>query len=516
MRLLQKQLIGPFLGRRSFLKKFKDNLKKFGRNFMEAPDLNFIPKGLFIGGKWKKSSNGDTFETINPSNLKSLGEVPEATDLDVNEAVQSANSAFIEWSKTSITERAKCLEDLAKRIDDNAEELALMDAIDSGNALNGMRGDMVWTSATLRYFAGLMTEIKGETSSHGPRHLNYTRRQPYGVVAKINAFNHPFRFCVEKAAAPLAAGNCLVIKGSEQAPLSGLKFGELCEGIFPDGVINIVTGGAKTGQVLVSHPDISRIGFVGSVPTGRAVAMAGAATLKVVSLELGGKNPIVIFPDANPVEAARAAIKGMNMNRQGQSCSSTSRVFVHKSLHSAVKKELIEQAEALPIGMPWVESNDVGPIVSEKQYKRILDFIESANREGAVCLTGGGPPNNDLLRKGLFIAPTIFDHVKPEMRIGCEEIFGPVMSIMPWSDEKEMLDAVNALDYALTAALVTNDLATAMEYAEKIHAGYVWVNSTGRYLGAPYGGWKQSGLGQEECLEELLSYTRIKNINMRW
>jgi len=308
----------------------------------------------------------------------------------------------------------------------------------------------------------------------------------------------------------------LVIKGSEQAPLSGLKFGEFCEGLFPDGVVNIVTGGAKAGHALVTHPDISRVGFVGSVPTGRSVAKAGAETLKVVSLELGGKNPIIIFPDADPVEAASLAIKGMNMNRQGQSCSSTSRVFVHESLHKAVKKELVKQAESLPIGEPWIESNDIGPIVSKKQYEKILSFIDSAYKEGAECLTGGGPPENSNLRKGLFIAPTIFDNVTPEMRIGKEEIFGPVMSVMPWSNQDQMLRAVNGLSYALTAAIVTNDLAMAMEISEKVEAGYVWINSTGRYLGAPYGGWKQSGLGQEECLEELISYTRTKNINMRW
>ena len=483
---------------------------------MQAPDLHFTPKGLYINGKWGKSSDEGTFESINPSNLESLGEVPNATEKDINKAVSAAKSAFQYWREASMSERSQCLETLANRIDDNAEELALMDAVDSGNALNGMRGDMICTSATLRYFAGLITEIKGETSSHGSRHLNFTRRQPFGVVTKVNPFNHPFRFCAEKAAAPLAAGNCVVIKGSEQAPLSSLKFGELCEGIFPDGVINIVTGGAKAGQALVTHPDVGRIGFIGSVPTGRAVAKAAAETLKAISLELGGKNPIIIYPDADPEKAASAAIKGMNMNRQGQSCSSTSRVFVHESLHNIVKIELVKQAEALSIGAPWIETNDVGPIVSERQYERILGFIDSAKKEGAECLTGGAPPENDELRQGFFITPTIFDCVTPEMRIGKEEIFGPVMSIMPWSDEEEMLRAVNGLEYGLTAAIVTNDLAKAMETAERIEAGYVWINSTGRYLGAPYGGWKQSGLGQEECLEELLSYTRTKNINMRW
>jgi len=483
---------------------------------MSTPDLNFSPKGLFIGGEWQDSSDGGTFETINPSNLEKLGEVPDATDKDIDRAVTAAKSAFEEWRRVPIDERARCLEALAQRINEHAEELALMDAVDAGNALGGMRGDMDWTAKTLRYFAGLITEIKGESSSHGPRHLNVTRRSPYGVVAKINAFNHPFRFCAEKAAAPLAAGNCVVIKGSEQAPLSTLRLGELCEGIFPKGVVNIVTGGAKAGAALVGHPDVGRLAFVGSVPTGRAIAKAAAETLKVVTLELGGKNPIIIFPDADPAAAATSAIKGMNMNRQGQSCSSTSRVFVHESLHGAVTEELVKQAEALPIGLPWLDGNEVGPVVSKRQYERILGFIGSAEEEGAVCLTGGGPPDDPELRKGFFVKPTIYDRVTPEMRIGREEIFGPIMSVFPWSDEEAMLAAVNGVEYGLTAAIITNDLAKAMETAERVEAGYVWINSTGRYLGAPYGGWKQSGLGQEECFDELVSYTRVKNINIRW
>jgi betaine-aldehyde dehydrogenase len=386
-----------------------------------------------------------------------------------------------------------------------------MDAVDSGNAIVGMRGDMTWKVDSLRYFAGLITEIKGETSSQGPRHINLTRRQPYGVVAKINPFNHPFRFCAEKAAAPLAAGNCVVIKGSEQAPLSSLRLGELCEGIFPKGVVNIITGDGATGAALVRHPDVQRIGFVGSVPTGRAIAREAASGLKRVSFELGGKNPIIIFPDADPKKAAAAAIKGMNMNRQGQSCSSTSRVFVHGSLHKAVTEELVRQAEALPIGVPWLKENDVGPIVSQRQHDRIMDFIASAKSEGAKLLTGGGKPADKALHRGLFIAPTVFDAVTPAMRIGREEIFGPVMSVLTWDDYEDMLAKANGLEYGLTAAIVTNDLAKAMETADRIEAGYVWINSNGRYIGAPYGGWKQSGIGEEECFDELISYTQVKN-----
>jgi len=483
---------------------------------MTAPKLDFVPKGLYIGGQWMAAADDERFVTINPSTGEKLGEVPLAGARDVERAVAAAKGAFREWSRVPIKERARCLELLARRIVEHTDELALMDAMDSGNAITGMRGDMAWTADSLRYFAGLITEIKGETSSYGPGHLNLTRRQPYGVVAKINPFNHPFRFCAEKAAAPLAAGNTVVIKGSEQAPLSSLKLGELCDGIFPPGTVNVLTGAGTTGSALVRHPDVRRIGFVGSVPTGRAIARDAADGLKHVSLELGGKNPIIIFPDADPKKAATAAIKGMNMNRQGQSCSSTSRVLVHRSLHAPVAEELVRQAEALPVGLPWIETSELGPIVSQRQFERVMSFIDSAPAEGAKLLTGGGKPSDPALARGFFIAPTVFDEVTAAMRIGREEIFGPVMSVMPWEDYEGMIGRANGVEYGLTAAIVTNDLRQAMETAERVEAGYVWINSTGRYLGVPYGGWKQSGIGQEECFGELLSYTQIKNVNMRW
>lgn len=483
---------------------------------MKSPELGYSARGLYIGGEWVAPHEGKSFDTYNPSNMEKLGEVPSATEADVDRAVAAAKKAFREWSRVSLKERARCLEQLADAIEANKEELSLMDAVDSGNAIVGMRGDMTWTADWLRYCAGLITEIKGETFSQGPRHLNMTRRQPYGVVAKINPFNHPFRFCAEKAAAPLVAGNCVVIKGSDQAPLSSLRLGELCDGIFPKGVVNILTGGGSVGSALVRHPDVSRIGFVGSVPTGRAIAKEAAAGLKRCSFELGGKNPIIIFPDADPKKAAQAAIKGMNMNRQGQSCSSTSRVFVHAALREAVTDELVKLSTALPIGEPWLEKNEVGPVVSEKQFSRVMEFIESGNREGAKLLTGGGKPSNSELKDGLFISPTIFGDVNPSMRIAREEIFGPVMSVFSWDNYEQMIELANGLEYGLTAAIVTNNLAQAMETAERVEAGYVWINSNGRYMGAPYGGWKQSGIGEEECFDEILSYTQVKNINMRW
>ena len=484
---------------------------------MIGPKLDFTPRGLYIGGEWQEADGGGRLASINPSTGEPLGEVPAATEADVDRAVRAGHKAFeTEWGRMPIRERAGYLERLADRLHAHRDELGLMDCVDSGNALAGMVGDVDWTVDTLRFFAGLVTEIKGETSSYGPRHLNFTRRQPYGVVAKINPFNHPFRFCAEKAAAALAAGNTVVVKGSEQAPLSSLRFAELCEGVLPPGVVNVVTGGGETGSAMVRHPLVERIGFVGSVETGRIIAREAAEGLKEVTLELGGKNPVIIFPDADPAKAAKAAVKGMNMNRQGQSCSSTSRVFVHESLHDAVLDALVAEVEALPVGFPWEEDKELGPIVSRRQLDRVMGFIASGREQGARLVTGGGRPADPTLANGFFVSPTVFDGVDDSMRIAREEIFGPVMSVLTWSDYEDMLAKANGLPYGLTAAIVTNDLDRAMETAERVEAGYVWINSTGRYIGVPYGGWKHSGVGREECFEELLSYTRIKNVNLRW
>lgn len=375
---------------------------------------------------------------------------------------------------------------------------------------------MIWTADWLRYCAGLVTEIKGETFSQGTRHLNLTRRQPFGVVAKINPFNHPFRFCAEKAAAPLAAGNTVVIKGSRTGTAFKLPPWRTMRGDISFWRCQYHRG-RRPRRVRVgasSRRAADRLRWFSA--DGSSYRSGGAADLKRVSLELGGKNPIVIFPDADPKKAAVAAIKGMNMNRQGQSCSSTSRVFVHRSLHDDVVAELVALAEAPPVGPPWLKENEVGPIVSQRQFDRVMGFIKSAKEEGAQLLTGGRKPRDPALSDGLFIAPTVFDQVTPAMRIGREEIFGPVMSVMTWDNYEDMLAKVNGLEYGLTAAIVTNDLSRAMETAERIEAGYIWINSNGRYMGAPYGGWKQSGIGEEECFGELLSYTQVKNINMRW
>ena len=477
-------------------------------------DKLFQIKGTYVNGQWMNNPN--TYEVINPSNGEKLCDVPISDNQELELAVQSAAKAQKIWEKKSLNQRVDALLKLCSRIEERAEEFALIDSYDAGNALTGMRKDVTMSIENIKYFCGLVREVKGETFSMEPKHLNFTRYQPYGVVLKINPFNHPFRFCVEKIAAPLLMGNSLVIKNSEQAPISPLKWCELLKDIFPDGLINVVTGGPEGGSFLVKHPLIKRIGVISSVNTGIAVNKDAAPYLKNVSLELGGKNPLMVFDDADPEFAADLAIKGMNLSRQGQSCSSTSRVLVHKSLKEDFVKHLVEKAKKIPVGLPWIEKNEIGPIVSKRQFDKVMEYIETGKKEGAKLVLGGDNPQDPELKNGFFINPTIFTDVKPNMTIAKEEIFGPVISVLTWESYEELIEIANSTLYGLTAMIATNSLSNAMKAAEDIQAGYVWVNTFGRYSGAPYGGWKLSGLGVEECFDEMKSYAKLKNINMKW
>lgn len=477
-------------------------------------DKLFQIKGTYVNGQWMNNPN--TYEVINPSNGEKLCDVPISDNQELELAVQSAAKAQKIWEKKSLNQRVDALLKLCSRIEERAEEFALIDSYDAGNALTGMRKDVTMSIENIKYFCGLVREVKGETFSMEPKHLNFTRYQPYGVVLKINPFNHPFRFCVEKIAAPLLMGNSLVIKNSEQAPISPLKWCELLKDIFPDGLINVVTGGPEGGSFLVKHPLIKRIGVISSVNTGIAVNKDAAPYLKNVSLELGGKNPLMVFDDADPEFAADLAIKGMNLSRQGQSCSSTSRVLVHKSLKEDFVKHLVEKAKKIPVGLPWIETNEIGPIVSKRQFDKVMEYIETGKKEGAKLVLGGDNPQDPELKNGFFINPTIFTDVKPDMTIAKEEIFGPVISVLTWENYEELIEIANSTLYGLTAMIATNSLSNAMKTAEDIEAGYVWVNTFGRYSGAPYGGWKLSGLGVEECFDEMKSYAKLKNINMKW
>ena len=474
----------------------------------------FKVKGTYVNGEWFNESK--TYEVINPSNNSVLAKIPISSPQELELAVQSAAKAQKEWAKVSIVKRADLILKLCSRIEERVEEFALMDTYNAGNAITFARKDVLQAVANMKYFAGLVREVKGETFSMEPKHLNFSRQQPYGVVLKINSFNRPFRWCAEKLAAPILMGNAVIIKNSEQAPISSLKFCELLDGLFPDGLINVVTGGADAGSFLVKHPLVKRIAVISSVQTGIAIAKDAAPLLKNISLELGGKNPLIVFDDADINFAVDLTIKGMRFDTKGESCSSPSRILVHKKLHDKYLETLITEVKKIPVGLPWIDTNVVGPVVSKKQFDSVHRFIQSGIKEGAKLELGGDSPKSEDLKDGFFINPTIFSKVTPAMTIANQEIFGPVISVMTWENYDEMMSIANSTDYGLTAGIVTNSLSNAMKTAEEIECGYVWINAAGRYAGAPYGGWKLSGIGVEECYDELKSYSRVKNINMKW
>jgi betaine-aldehyde dehydrogenase len=385
----------------------------------------------------------------------------------------------------------------------------------AGNPISEMTNDANFSAAVLDFFAGLVTEIKGSTIPMGDGIVNMTVREPYGVCARIVAYNHPLMFTATKLAAPLAAGNTVIMKPPPQAPLSAYRLMELAEGIFPPGVLNVITGGRECGETLASHPETPVVTLVGSFPTGQAIASAAAKRLKHVVLELGGKNAFIVYPDANLDRAVASAVRGMNFGWCGQSCGSTSRLFLHESVHDRVLEGVIEGAAAYVPGLPTDPSTTMGAIVSKVQHEKILSYIETGHADGTRLVLGGDVPRDEVLKDGLFVNPTIFADVTSDMRLAREEVFGPILSVIRWSDEEEMFRAVNAVEYGLTAAIHTTDLSTAHRAAQRVEAGYVWVNSAAsHFIGAPFGGYKQSGIGRENCIEELAEFTQLKNINI--
>src|SRR5215469_9548740 len=486
-------------------------------NALASIKLNLpAQRGVYYGGEWHEPRGGRTTDQINPGTGESLGRVAEAGADDIDAAVKAAKAAFKEWRRVPPLERAKMLKKISEVLRANAGELAMIDAADCGNPIAEMIMDATIAAAQIEFFAGLVTEMKGASIPMGPDRLNFSVREPLGVVGRIVPFNHPFMFIAGKSAAPLAAGNTIVMKPPEQAPLSSLRLAELIDGLLPPGVFNLVPGGKDAGAALASHPDVAKIALIGSVPTGKAVMRAASDTLKGVLLELGGKNALIAYPDADPDAVAGGVVGGMNFTWCGQSCGSTSRAFIHEKIYDAVLAKVKTKIAHFKPGIATDRSTTMGAIISKSQHERILGFIESAKQEGARLLTGGGRPSDPVLAKGLFIEPTVFADVRPTMRIAREEIFGPVLSILKWSDEAKMLQEVNAVEYGLTASIWTNDLSTAHRTAGIVQAGFVWINEVSKhFLGAPFGGYKQSGIGREECFEEMLAYTQEKNIHVK-
>ncbi|TQK01112.1 aldehyde dehydrogenase family protein [Herbaspirillum sp. SJZ107] len=472
---------------------------------------------LYYDGRWAAPIDALYQETINPATGAPIVAVAQAGARDTEVAIEAAHRAFPAWKALAQAERAACLRKAAGILRANAQTLALVDAIDTGNPVAEMLSDAHVAASSLEYFAGLIPMIKGDTIPVAEDSLHYTVREPLGVVARIVAYNHPLMFAAAKIAAPLAAGNTVIVKAPDQAPLACLKLAELLDGVFPPGVFNVLTGSRECGQVLASHPLVKKVTLIGSVATGKAILRSAAETLKPALLELGGKNALVAYPDADMDALVAGAVRGMNFTWAGQSCGSTSRVFLHESIHDEVLARIAERVAMMHRPSdPTDPATTMGPLVSRAQCDRVLSFIASAGEEGARLVLGGVQPDEPALRGGYYVQPTIFADVQPHMRIAREEIFGPVMSVFRWSDEEELFRQVNGTEFGLTASVWTRDLKRAHQAVRRIDAGFVWVNQTGRhYLGVPFGGSKHSGMGREECLEELLDFTELKSINIQ-
>jgi betaine-aldehyde dehydrogenase len=470
-------------------------------------------RALFYDGAWK-SARGGTTTTLNPGTGESLGDVGEASAEDVDAAVDAAHRAFKSWRKVKPLERGALLKKIAAVIRAHAEELALLDSANCGNPISAMVRDILEGAARIDFFAGLVTEAKGEVMPTAEGSVNMTVQQPYGVCARILAYNHPLMFAASKLAAPLAVGNTVVLKPPPQAPLSTLRLMELIDGILPPGVLNLVTGGLECGQALVSHPLTQVIGLVGSVPAGKAVALAAAQRLKQVVLELGGKNALIVYPDADIGKAIDGALKGMNFTWCGQSCGSTSRLFIHESVYDRVLEGVLAGIGRYQPGIPTDPATTMGAIVSDAQLDKIKSYVAIGKAEAKVAY-GGHLPDDPKLKRGFYIHPTVLTGVDMSMRIAREEVFGPILSVLKWSNEETMLDGVNAVDYGLTASIYTTGLANAHRAAMAVESGFVWVNNAGpHFLGAPFGGYKMSGIGREESVSELMAFTQTKNINL--
>lgn len=470
-------------------------------------------RGLYYGGKWHRPAEPKSIDVINPATGEKLCTIDEASASDARPAVAAAEEGFKVWRDVKPMERASILKELAKIIRANARELAMIDAADSGNPVKEMMGDAMGCAAIYEYCAGLVTEMKGFSVPQGPDAVSFSVREPHGVVACIAPFNHPLGFTVARAAAPLATGNTVVIKSPEQAPLSALRGAELFDGLLPPGVFNVLSGGREFGAALVADPGVSMIALTGSVPTGRAIMRSAADTLKRVLLELGGKNAFIVFPDSDPDKVAQAMVSGMNYTWCGQSCGSISRAFLHEDIHDAVLERVPALAAKYRPGLPTDPETTMGCLIDRNALARVQSYIASAHEQGARLVYGGEQPDDPVLANGTFMLPTIFADVTMDMRIASEEIFGPVQSVLKWSDEEEMLRQVNQLEYGLTCAVWTRDVAKAHRIVSRVEAGYCWINDVSRHaLGSPFGGYKQSGIGREECLEGMLAFTQEKNV----
>lgn len=471
-----------------------------------------------IGGEFVQASGGAVSESVDPSTGRVVAEVPESSRADVESAVLAARRAQPGWQAMGVEGRSACFARFGELLHERREEMAMLDAIDSGNPVKAMRVDIDICQPYIVGWPAMARTLRGEVIPASPGNLHYTSYAPYGVVGRITAFNHPVMFAATRPLPALIAGNSIVIKPAPQTSLSTLGLAEIFADAFPPGVVNVITGGADAGDALVTHELVKRIAFTGSVPTGLLIQRRAAESghVKNLSLELGGKNAMVVFPDADVEEAVDGAIFGMNFNVcQGQSCGSNSRVLVHRKIYDEFVQRSAEQLRAYNVGIAYGEQTDMGPLVSAAHHERVSGYLEAGVDEGATLVTGGDRPDG-APDGGYFMTPVVFADVARDMRIAREEIFGPVMSVLPWDGYDQMIETANSVDLGLTASVWTNDIHLAHKTAERIDAGYVWVNdSTRHYFGTPFGGTKNSGTGREESMDELISYMETKVVHTR-
>ena len=472
---------------------------------------------MLIGGEWCESSSGERLETFNPYTAQAWATVPRAGTEDVDRAVAAARRAFADpaWAGCSASARGRLLVRFADRVAHRAEELAVIESTDNGKLIAEMTGQLRYIPEWFRYFGGLADKIQGAVIPiDKPGVLNYTRREPLGVVAAITPWNSPLLLATWKLAPALAAGNTVVWKPSEFASVSALAFAELfAEAGFPPGVVNVITGyGAEIGTHLVSHPGVAKVAFTGGDATGQSVYEAAATGIKPVTLELGGKSANIVFDDAEFDNAVRGVASGI-FAATGQTCIAGSRALVHRPIYDRFIDAIVELAATARIGDPLDPATQVGPVTTEAQLAKVLQYIDAATSEGARLVAGGGRPAGPACGSGWFVSPTIFADVRPEMRIAREEVFGPVLSILPFENEEEVLEVANGTMYGLAAGVWTTSIRRAITMADRLQAGTVWVNTyrAVSYM-SPFGGYKRSGLGRESGIESIDEYLHTKSV----
>lgn len=446
-------------------------------------DQDLITGRMLIGGAFVESQSGNWRDTINPATEELIGRVPEGSAADVEAAYEAAAAAQPAWTALDMAERADYLNRLGDAIAARTQDLARLEAIDTGNTIGKMVADVEKAVERIRLAAGLGMELKGETIPSTTAGLHFTLRTPYGVVGRIIPFNHPFGFAASRLASAIIPGNTIIIKPCETSPLSACVLGEIVNDVLPAGVVNIVTGGPATGEAIVRHPKIKRIAFIGHAATGMAIQRAAAeVAVKHVTLELGGKNPMIICPDADLEKAGAAAVRGMNFAWQGQSCGSTSRLMLHEDVYDTVLPMVLDRIGKMRAGDPLDPKSSMGPMNSKMQHDKTLRYIEIAKEDGATLVAGGKRPEGAAFEKGFWVEPTVFADVTMDMRIAKEEVFGPVLSVLKWREVDEVIEMANAIDLGLTASIWTHDLDLALRFTREIEAGYIWVNGTGTHF----------------------------------